>query len=73
VEVRFWHAVSFLDKSNRIQTKKLQGDRKPQSFSVSWITDAQLLGEVRFCFAVTLQVSWTGKAEFGDPRKLLGL
>jgi hypothetical protein len=30
----------------------------------------QLVGEVRFCFAVTLLVSWTGKAEFCDPRKI---
>jgi hypothetical protein len=73
VEVRFLHAVSFLDKSNWIQTKKLQGDGKTPELFYLCITDSNFFGEVRFCFPVTLLVSWTGKAEFCDPRKITGL
>ena len=41
-----------LKKSSRVM-------EKPQSFFVSWITDDKLVGEVHFCFAVTLLVPWT--------------
>src|SRR3954447_4964266 len=53
-------------------TKKAPGYGGPRAFRVAYHR-RQLVGAVRFCFAVTLLALWTGKAEFCDPRKITKL
>ena len=49
--------------------QKAPGQWEPRSF---WgrVSPRSCVGEVRFCFVVTLLALWMGKLEFGDPRKM---
>jgi hypothetical protein len=65
-----WFAWCFLSRQLEPRSnQKAPGHRNPGAFWIVSHTDGNRRCH-SYCFVVTLLAWWTGKAEFGDPRKI---